>query len=274
MNAELLRRAERAHYFLQSVLFLRDRRDLSGASLFSAGRVTDPEWNHAGLVDLDPALLPQTLELAREYYHARGLRAAIVAGPFSQPADLARRLPGHGFATKFRHVWHFLGSGPIPPARLDAGIEIRQVSGADEMRDFVNVFESVYSVDLETGEETEPPEGYREALEDSFRNDFPGVDVVHYLATAEGEPAGVATSIHCREGAFQGFSGLYNLAVRREFRRRGLGGALVRQRAVDAERRGQDVVFLQTERESVERRLGRHGFVKRMTTLGFVEEES
>lgn len=266
---ELLKRAERAHYSLQSALFLRDRKDLPGASLVSAGKITDPDWNHAGLVDLDPARLSATLASIRNYFHSRGLPAVIAASPFSEPRDLAARLRDRGFVTAFRHAWHFAAPRPVPTVDLAGGFEIRTVTGEEDMRALVEVFESVYAVDLETGEPDEWPKAYGDALRRSFRTRRPGLDVVHYLATSAGEPAAVATSIHG-----DGMSGLYNLAVLPRFRRRGLGGALVRRRARDALARGQEAVFLQTERKSVERRLVRHGFAKAFTTVGFVEEES
>ena len=264
-------RAERAHYSLQSALFIRERRDLSGASLFSAGEIPDPEWNHAGLVTLDPAALAETLDLAREFFHARGLPAAFAVSPASEPPDLEARLADHGFAPCFRHTWHFLSghflSGSDPdPVELPGGFDVRVVESEGEMRDFVDVFERVYAVDLETGEPDEAT-GYGQALLRSFREGRPGLRVVHHLATSADEPAGVATSIHGESA-----SGLYNLAVLPGFRRRGLGGALVRRRAADALALGRKTVFLQTERKPVERRLRRHGFTKGFTTVGLVEE--
>lgn len=266
-DAEIAGRAEKAHYSLQSALFLRERRDLSGASLFSAGEIPDPEWNHAGLVTLDPAALAETLDLAREFFHARGLPAAVAVSPASEPPDLEARLADHGFAPRFRHTWHFLSaSDPVPAVELPGGFDVRVVESEGEMRDFVDVFERVYAVDLETGEPDEAT-GYGQALLRSYREGRPGLRVVHYLATSADEPAGVATSIHGETA-----SGLYNLAVLPGFRRRGLGGALVRRRAADALALGRKTVFLQTERKPVERRLRRHGFTKGFTTVGFVEE--
>lgn len=267
---DMYRRAERAHYFLQSALFFRDRRDLSGASLFSAGEITDPDWNHAGLVTIEPVHLAEMLDQARKYFHSRGLPAAVAVSPFSAPRDLALRLRHRGFAPNFRHTWHFAGpEEAVPAVELPAGFEIRVVESDEDMRSVVEVFDTVYAADLETGEPVEPPKGYGTALDASFGARRAGLEVVHYLATAGGRPAGIATSIHG-----EAMSGLYNLAVLPGFRRRGLGGALVRRRAHDAIGRGQEAVFLQTERKEVERRLVRHGFTKAFTTLGFVEEES
>jgi GNAT superfamily N-acetyltransferase len=292
-DADLARRAEQAHYRLQSALFFRDRWDVPGAlqlsppdprgarpgaSLFSAGEITDPDWNHAGLVALDPARLGAMLALAKRYFHARGLPAAVAVSPFSEPRDLEARLVDLGFVPCFRHGWHFVGrrpggrrpgSTPVPAVALPDGSEIRAVANEGDMRAFVEVFETVYSVDLETGEPEELPRGYGQALLGSFREPRSDVDVVHYLATVGGEPAGIATAIHGET-----MSGLYNLAVLPGFRRRGLGGALVRRRALDALTRGREAVFLQTEGESVARRLVRHGFTKRFTTVGLVERES
>ena len=268
---EALRRAERAHYLLQSAVYLRERWDLSGVSLFGAEGIPDPEWNHAALVALAPADLSPRLAEIRELCRARGLPAAIATGPWSEPRGLERRLRARGFAPRFRHAWYLLDPASLPAVEIPPGIELLVVRSAEQMRSFVETFESVYAVDLETGEPDELAPGYALALWDSFGRPRPGLEVVHYLATAAGKPAGAATSIHGREGSARGVSGLYNLAVRPEFRRRGLGAALVRRRAADALDRGQEIVFLQTERESVGRRLSGHGFERGFTTVGWVE---
>ena len=270
-DPDTLKRAEEAHYFLQSAVFLTGRCDLPGVSLFSADAITDPEWNHASLVDLEAAGLSEALEVLRRHYRARGLPAAVMVSPFSKPPELDRRLRELGYLARFRHTWHFVGAGPVPPVELPAKAEIRPVEREQDMRHFIEVFHRVYSVDLETGRPERLCEGYRNSLMASFRGRHDGLDVVHYLALVDGTSAGVATSIHAVGNAHRGVTGLYNLAVLPRFRRCGLGAALVRRRAADALARSQSVVFLQTERESVERRLVRHGFVKGMTTTGFVE---
>ena len=276
LAAETLQQAERAHYFLQSAAFIGGRRDIPGASLFSSSDIADPEWNHAGLVRLESAQLPAALELARQHYRAIARPAAIMVSPFSQPPDLEALLEHHGFVPAFKHMWHFVdrtavSRGAVPPVELARGIEIRRVRDNNAMRDFVDVFARVYSVDLDTGEPEKLPAGYVNALMRSQHPRQPGLDVVHYLARVGPTPAGVATSIHATQGYHRGTSGLYNLAVLPEFRRQGLGAALVRRRAIDALDRGQRTVFLQTERDSVARRLVRHGFIKRFTSIGFME---
>lgn len=266
-----LRRAEEAHYALQGAIFFRRRQEIPGASLVAATAIEDPEWNHAALLRLEAVELGQTLKQVRHHYHALGRPAALVTSPFSKPADVEARLRRQGFAPTFHHVWHFAGRDAVPAVELATDCELRIVDDAKAMQDVVGVFERVYEADLETGAPVELDPGYAEALRASFHGGDGTREVVHYLALVAGRAAGIATSIHGTGGQHRAVSGLYNLAVLPGFRRRGLGAALVRRRALDAFARGQRIVFLQTERESVERRLVRQGFVNGFTSTGWVE---
>lgn len=277
---EVSRRAEVAHYRLQAAMYFSKRLDLPWASLLFAEDIEDPEWNHAASLDLGPAAsnggFDPCLAEMRRHFEDRERPLTIVGGPSCCP-DLEqipwRRL---GFTSSFRQVWHFFQMEPIAAVGLGStgeipGVDIAPVRGDEDMRAFLDVFESVYRVDLETGEPETLAPGYSRGLLRSFHQRHSDLEVVHYLATVNGRPAGVSTSVHGLAGEIRGISGLYNLAVHPDFRRRGLGGGMVRRRAADARALGQEIVFLQTERESVERRLPRHGFRRGFETEGWTQ---
>ena len=253
----MLQRAERAHYRLQAALYLRRRRDLPGMSLFSAGEIPEPEWNHAALLDMDDSDLGRGLDEARSFYRDRP--PTIAVSPFSRPADLPMRLRDEGFEPSFRHFWLVYAGSAKPPVEAPAGIEIAVVDRPARMRAFVEVFETVYADDPED-DVSELSPGYARALWASYRDG--GRGVVHYLATVGGRPAAVGTLLHGR-----GFGGLYNAAVLPAHRRRGLAAALTARRVAAALDRGARVVFLQTE--ATEAWQCRHGFEPAFETVGF-----
>ncbi|HEX9736914.1 MAG TPA: GNAT family N-acetyltransferase [Thermoanaerobaculia bacterium] len=252
LPAAELARAERAHYRLHSALYLPERRDLAGVSLFASPTIPDPEWNHAALVAVDAAAWPARLAEIRRFFERRGRPATVAVSPFSRPADLAARLAGAGFAPSFRHRWFFGRDDDAPEA--SAAVEI--VDGEERMSAFVDVFEAVFAED--------PEPGYARALWRSWRH----ATVVHYLARVDGRPAGVASALHAR-----GACGLYNLAVLPSRRRRGLGTALTARRLADARRRGDRLVFLQTEPGAVARRQRRNGLAPGFETVGWTALE-
>lgn len=262
-----LRRAERAHYALQCHLYLDGHQKLPGAVCFAADNISEPEWNHAALLELTPETLDDGLAEIRTFYAARGLPPSLAVAPWSAPRDLPERLAARGFAPSFRHNWFFY---QVAEAAVDeaAGVVIERVRTRGELDAALDVFRAVYE---NMGEPLE--EGYARAFERSFDETSAEIEAAHYLAWVDGEPVGVATALHGppddSESEARGASGLYNLAVLESFRRRGVGTALTARRAVDTRSRGHDLVFLQTEREVIERWQGRRGLTAGFSTVGY-----
>ena len=255
------RQIELTHYRLQAGLYMPERRELPGLSLFNAPDIPEPEWCHAGLVCLDPLRLDARLSEVRAFYQERSRPPTVVVSPFTEPADLGRRLRDLGFEPSFRHSWIFASHDVKPLVELPAGVRIRRIDDKRRMNAGIAVFEGVY---FGTRQDEPLASGYARALWDSFLRPADGCRIDHYLATVDGTPAGFATSIHSAQTC-----GMYNLSVLPAFRGRSLGRALTSRRVADAMRNGRQCIFALTEREWVREWHRRHRFELGFVTVGY-----
>ena len=256
-----LQRAERAHYELQSKLYMPHRRNLGKATLFLSDAFSEPEWNHVALVDVSEEEVDRFLDTAQHAFQGTGLPPTVAVGPGSRPTNLAQLLESKGYCRSFRHTWLFDPGGPKPldrPAISD--FQIRRVETEDEMRSFLDIYDTVFEKGSLTSE-------CRKSLASSRHR--PGV--IHLLATSKGAPAGIASWIH-QDGIHQnGVAGLYNLAVLPSFRRRGLGRELTCHRIAEARKLGCSLIFLQTEDNAVEHWQKRSGLIRGCTVGGWTD---
>lgn len=243
-SAALARYLEEAHYAGMALLYMPDQSRLPGARLALSRGISDPEWNHAGLVDVAGNEIPALVRTVARALAPRGLPATVAVSPSSQPPDLGLRLGALGLRVCFRHVWH-LWEGVRTSVETD-GIE--RVESPAQFAAFLEVLRSAYSDDP-------PGPGFAAAIAASLGARGGDFRVVHHLAIRDGRPAGAATSIFG-----PGVAGLYNLAVAPPFRGQGLGRLLTRHRVALAQRRRCAQIFLQTERPAVTRWQARHGF--------------
>lgn len=272
-------RLERAHYRLQSCSYFTEAVDLDGAVAYLTEGISEPEWNHATFfAESTSKAHTTTASLARieAFYDARGLPPAVEIGPASRPRGLESRLSEWGFERRYRWAWLVPDDAPAAqgpsPGEIqndDGSVEIHTVASgvasgdtaaARDVSDFLEVFRATYPGGLGSG--------YERALR---RSPSAGCDVVHRVARIGDRPVAVASSIHGRTGDARGVSGLYNLAVHPNWRRRGLGRLLTDVRVDEARRLGHRI-FLQTERSTVTNWQRRHGFRLAFTTEGWVRD--
>lgn len=276
-----LQRAERAHYELQSKLYMPHRRKLGAATLFLSDAFSEPEWNHVALIDVSEEEVDRFLDTAQHAFQGTGLPPTVAVGPGSRPTDLAQLLESKGYYRSFRHTWLFDPGGPKPLDRpAISEFQIRRVETEDEMRCFLDIYDTVFEKGSLTSE-------CRKSLASSRNR--PGV--IHLLATLTGAPAGIASWIHQdgihqdgihqdgirQDGIYQngihqnGVAGLYNLAVLPSFRRRGLGRELTCHRIAEARKLGCSLIFLQTEDNAVEHWQKRSGLIRGCTVEGWTD---
>ena len=260
-------RLERAHYQLQSSLYFTEEVVLDGAFVYLADGILEPEWNHAALLQADSeSATTAVLQRIEALFDHRRLPSAVEVGPASNAPGLTEQLADRGYERRYRYAW----LGPDNEASsgqsvedVEVDLEVRSVESEDDTAEedtaaLVEVFRATYPDELDPG--------YERAFQRGQSGDS---EVVHHLARSGSIPVAVASSIHGQSEEAKGVTGLYNLAVHPDWRRRGLGRHLTQLRVDEARHRGHQV-FLQTERSAVESWQRRHGFRILFHTDGWV----
>jgi ribosomal protein S18 acetylase RimI-like enzyme len=282
-------RAARAHDELATALYGGELHELAGARLLYNRYIDEPEWSHAGALELDEAAWPDLLAAIRDFFHRRQRAAALVTDPWSAPPTLAERLARDGWVEAFRHSglvfprqallpeidWPSRSTieelaSPAPPVDEEP---IELTSFVEEISTFAPhsfpTMETFLAVFVAAFAETAPGysfHGYRRAIPAGFERPRPGVEIVHTLVTVDGQPAAVGS-----RALAGGVAGLYNLGVAPRFRGRGLGGTVTLHRVAEARAAGAEVVYLLTEDAEVEAAQRARGFVPAFELVGWVE---
>lgn len=291
---EPARRAARAHDELVTALYGGEIEELAGARLLYNRHLEEPEWSHAGAIELDEAAWPERLSAIREFFRRRQRAPALVTDPWTSPASLPDRLARDGWAEAFRHRGLVFPSQALLPAfdwPEEAAIEelaspapraeASETESAepipfvlegelppDERRSFPSM-DAFVSVFIAAFTETAPGysfHGYRRAIPAGFERPRPGVELVHTVVSIDGEPAAIGSRVLA-----SGVAGLYNLGVAPKFRARGLGAAVTFHRVAEARAAGAEVVCLLTEDPKVEASQLKRGFVPAFELVGWTQ---
>jgi GNAT superfamily N-acetyltransferase len=243
-------RAQRAHYgfFAPAIYGARSVPIASGAArALSQPDLQEATWNHAVLEARAAPGLDRTLRAVRAFYRRRGLRP-VVATPSGR---MAAALAARGHEPLFRHAWLF-----APHSAGEAALPDGATVSSNDRRD-LEPFLAVFAVAFGAA-------NYCRVLRAAFVDAAPDTRVEHLVLWLGGRPAACGTvAWHDR------VAGLYNLGVHPDFRRRGLGAALTSWRLAYARAQGCDLVYLQTEDQSVEELQRRAGWVRGLETRGY-----
>lgn len=245
-------RVERAHYRFLRALWVTERRDLDGAVLVSSEHLSDPEWNHALLTDLQSTIGDGRRAEVERFFRRRRRRPTFALRVADDETPRERQLADLGWRPSFEHRWVITEAGVEAEPRSDP--EIEEVGSVAAMEEFAEVFGAVFG----------GGEDYRLALIDAFSRRGGGLAVHHVLLRRGGAPAAIATLVHDRD-----LGGCYNLGVLPEHRRRGLGTQLNRWRIGRAVAAGCGAVFLQTEEPWVDAWHRRSAFRPMLTLRGW-----
>lgn len=212
--------------------------DESGGQLWADGYVHPEHWGRG----LGTALVRLTEQRAREQVpHAPAEARVVVSNNVVANAAAANHLLqslGYGLARGFWRMSIELVDEPEAP-RFPAGITLR---GFERGRDGRRVFECVEEAFADHWGHV--PSVYEEWIARTDRSDF---DPALWLLAEEGDQlAGVAL---CRQRPDGGW--VNTLGVRRSWRRRGLGEALLRQAFRELYRRGERSVALGVDAQSL-----------------------
>ena len=188
---------------------------------------------------LDAAAADARVRAAVDHFRTAGRPFSWWVGPADRPADLGRRLEEAGLEkaeTELAMVADL--SSMAPDVAVPEGLRIARARSPREIADFAAVQAANW----------DPPDAqvlrfYDLAAGVLLSGDCPLRLYVGYLGA---EPAAAS------EATFAGgVAGLYNVATRREFRRRGFGAALTSWPLRDAREQGYGTAVLQAAAEGV-----------------------
>jgi ribosomal protein S18 acetylase RimI-like enzyme len=165
--------------------------------------------------------------------------------PGYSPPDLPERLQQAGLLPAESELAMVLDLASLAPVQSPAGLEIRRVTGSDELATFAALSAGNWS----------PPDQQVVRYYEQARPALLRADSAQwlYLGILDGTP--VATAELTVGG---GVVGLYNISTRREYRGRGIGSALTARPLADARTAGHRTAILQAAPDGVRiyRRLG------------------
>jgi GNAT superfamily N-acetyltransferase len=154
-------------------------------------------------------------------------------GPSSEPADVSDRLTRHGFVpegeTPGMAVDLFTLVREAPPA----GVSIRRILELEDLRTAVAIMCDVFGF----------PNSFLDTLlrmvsAGGTSHDAP---MAHYGAWVDGEMVAASAVVYAA-----GVAGIYNVATRESYRRRGIGRAITLAPLLDARTRGCRIGILQS----------------------------
>lgn len=254
MSTELFRELMAMHVTVQMGTYFIDDVDLGdGLRFASSARVTDCYWNYAYQLNAEPSVLPDQIARVREYAASIDRAPAVYLEANGAAENLAAAL---GAAIVSSETWMVL-EGVLPEEAPPEGVQIAKLSHSDRLDQFIDVFTDAYG----EGDEDSPgysglPDEYPTSLREASPRD--GVEIDHWVATADGRPAAIASAY--RSGAY---AGIYNVGTAHWARRRHLGSYVSIQSVRSALAKGSSRVFLQTEADSdVEQMYAKLGFVR------------
>jgi ribosomal protein S18 acetylase RimI-like enzyme len=172
-----------------------------------------------------------------QHFRAANRPFAWWVGPASRPLDLETRLPRHGLRPAESELGMSMELRDLPRKMSQPeGLEIRRVSSPQDVTDFAAVF----AANWEPLDHAVPP-FYSAATPILLE---PGCPMILFVGYFEGLP--VSCSELFIDRSHGGLTGLYSIATRREFRRRGIGSALAWAAADEARRQDLSTVVLQS----------------------------
>ena len=263
MDAETIRRAERAPYFMQLNTYFSELIDVPEARFACTDRFRDTWYNQAYDVVCPEAAIPQVIDRIRTVLEQRDRFPCVYLSPATQPAAaFASRLEADGFVLFERESWMFCSPDDGGRTGRDLpGLQIERVTSARGFERFSEVYREAFP-----GPEVER---YIEALWDSVRHAGALVESCLFLACLGGRPVGIL-SLYC----LGKYAGVYDVATAVTFRRRGIARALLDHACRYAGRLGSEQVFLQTvSGEEGEEAFLKAGFRTRFVRPGYVTEE-
>lgn len=267
MNNEIIKRCERAHYFMQLSSYFSELKDLPGVSFAYTELVSDTWYNQAYNIhnvsnskskELE-TYMEDILQKSSAFFNNHNRETCFYLTPATTPANFDVFLQSKGFAKFDEEAWMFFDFSQNISVKSDSNITIKDVENNN-----LQLFGQIYQKTL-PGPEVE---GYIKCVKNGFLSQPPLVDIKYFMAFYNNIPVGMLSLL-----SFEKYSGLYAVAVDEDYQNKGICKALV-SAAVDAcKKRGTEYLFLQTGNgESSQQAFEHMNFRTEFIRTGYIKE--
>lgn len=234
INNEFIKETVRAHYIMQLGIYISELTDITGMRLSYTHRFNSIWYNSAYDVQIEADQVDELINTVETYMTSRNRLPCIYVSPATKPSNLGKLLEMRGYKKTEVEAWMFYDFGQYSKFYAQPP-QIKIVAAQTEI-DF-DIFANIYRQTLPSPE----VDLQIQACVDGFHYKSPMVDVDYFVATYEGEPAGMLSSLTIGQ-----YNCLYSGATIKKFQGRGIMRSLMHHAASLAIQKGVKYLFLQT----------------------------
>lgn len=260
MKNEIIRKCERAHYFMQLSSYFSELSDLPGISFAYSRLVSDTWYNQAYNIH-DLSSNDHILQRSCDYFGKHDRETCFYLTPATTPLYFAEFLKRNGFVEFDAEAWMFFDFSKVFKSEIGPKITIKEVTEND-----LELLGEVYCKTLPGPEVNE----YVQCVKNGYLSHPPLVDIQYYIAFYDGHPVGMLSLL-----SFEKYSGLYAVAVDENYKNKGICKALVSTAVSVCKKRGTEYLFLQTgDGEDSQKAFEHMNFKTEFVRIGYVRESS
>lgn len=226
INHQFIKETVRAHYLMHLGIYASELTDLSGVRLSYTHRSSNIWYNSAYDVEIEASEVDELIKTVETYMSSRNRTPCIYVSPATKPSNLGTLLLERGYEKAEAEAWTICDlSQPPQPYTRPAEITIRDVQTDADFEIFADIYRRTLS--------SPEVDSQLQACYGSFKYKPPMVDVQYFVASYDGEPAGILSSAILGQ-----YNDLHSAGTLKKFRGKGIMRALAHHTTSLASQKG------------------------------------